>query len=231
MAGQGWQGRDAHLGMHTGLHLQHCQPATSHLHQTCKLISLRSRVILEAHQPPQPGADRLFPLSSQSHGGLEGFPSADTCSKGRIATCPPPLSARWAVRQGTTARAFLSDTAHPCASLHSPPVPGCGCCLPCSPSSQPLMPRASCLCSKPSIPAQEQSQGAEPAKGTQLQPWLPSPPSLTQALLCTTKSHSCFLGRAPMSNPSCSRSSRVPGTLEPSGEQTPPKGLPSQHSR
>lgn len=156
--------------------------------------------------------------------GIGRVPLSDTCFKGRIVTCPPPLSARWAVRQGTTARVFLSDTAHPCASLYSPPVPCCGCCLPWSPSSQPLMPRASCLCSKPSIPAQEQSQGAEPAKGTQLQRWLPSPPSLTQALLCTRKSHSYLLGRAPMTNPTCSRSSRVLA-LEPSGERPPPKGL------
>lgn len=104
------------------------------------------------------------------------------------------------------------------------PVPCCGCCLPWSPSSQPLMPRASCLCSKPSIPAQEQSQGAEPAKGTQLQPRLPSPPSLTQALLCTRKSHRYFLGRAPMTNPTHSRSSRVMA-LEPSGERPPPSTL------
>lgn len=107
------------------------------------------------------------------------------------------------------------------------PVPCCGCCLPWSPSSQPLMPRASCLCSKPSIPAQEQSQGAEPAKGTQLQPRLPSSPSLIQALLCIRKSHSYFLGRAPMTNPTCSKVL----ALEPSGEQPPPKGLLFQHSR
>lgn len=91
-----------------------------------------------------------------------------------------------------------------------PPVPALQTLLVCFWSLSPPQPptlRASCLCSKPSIPAQEQSQSAyrcarcEPAKGTQLRGWLLSPPSLVQALLHTRQSHSYFLGLTSMTNP------------------------------
>lgn len=200
-------------------------------------------MILEKHQPPQPTADRLLPLNTRSNGGLERFPSTNTCFKGRTASRPPPLHARWGIRQGTGVRVFLSGTAHPCASLYSPPVPTLPTLLVCLgslPPPQPLMLRASCLCSKPSIPAQEQSQSAyrcawrEPAKGTQLQRWLLSPPSLVQTLLCTRQSQSYFWGWASMTNPTCSSSSRVSALEHPRNPQVSnqaPKGLHLQHIR
>lgn len=195
-------------------------------------------MILEEHQSPQPTADRLLPLNTRSNGGLEGFPFTDTCFKGRTISHPPPPCARWGLRQGAKARVFLSDTAHPCASLCSAPVPTLQTLLVCLwslPPPQPLTARASCRCSKPSIPAQEQSQSAyrctrhEPAKGTQLQRWLLSPPCLVQALLHTRQSQSCFLGLTSMTNPTSSRSSRVLGLEPPRNPQVSnqtPKRLP-----
>lgn len=168
-------------------------------------------MFLEERRPPQPTADRLVPLNSRSSGGLEGFPSTDTCFKASIVSRPPPLHAWRGIRQGTKVKVFLSDTAHGCASLYLCPVPTMRMLL----LPQPLTLRASCLCSNPSVPAQERSQSAyrcarrEPAKGTQLQRRLLLPPSLVQALLCTRQSQSYFLGWAPMTNPTCSRSSRV----------------------
>lgn len=128
--------------------------------------------------------------------GIGRVPLCDTCLKREDCHLPTITECQLGCQAGNHSEGlpFSHSTA-----LYLPLLtPGlcCGCCLPWAPSSQPLMLRASCLCSKPSIPAQEQSQGTEPAKGTQLQPRLPPPPSLIQALLCTRKSHSYFLGRA-----------------------------------
>lgn len=150
--------------MHTELHLQCCQPATSHLHQPCKLISLRSRAILEAHQEPQPRAHRLLPLNSPSNGGLEGFsPLLTLAPRGGLAL-PTITECQLGCQAGNHSEGLPFRHSTPLCLPLPTPVPCCGCCLPWSPSSQPLMLRASCLCSKPSIPAQEQSQGAEPCQ-------------------------------------------------------------------
>lgn len=109
-----------HGGGRAGMSTRECSisRAVSLPHPTCTSLD----ILKEQRDPGSASAraDRLFPLNSQINRGLEGFPSADTCSKGRIVTCPPSLGASWAVRQGTTAGVFLSDTAQPCACLCSP---------------------------------------------------------------------------------------------------------------
>lgn len=186
------------------------------MHQPCKLISLRSRAILEAHQEPQPRADRLLPLNSPSNGGLEGFsPLLTLAPRGGLAL-PTITECQLGCQAGNHSEGLPFRHTHPCACL-CPPL--CRVvdvvCLglpPPSPSCREPAASARNHQSQPRNKAKELSL----ARRTQLQPRLPSPPSLIQALLCIRKSHSYFLGRAAMTKPTCSRSSIQgcePGTL------------------
>lgn len=67
-------------------------------------------------------ANSRQPASSEhpKHWGIGRVPPHQ---QGRTVSHPPPLSAGWGTRQGTKVRVFLSDTAHPSASLYLCPVP------------------------------------------------------------------------------------------------------------